>query len=357
MVTAPTAKGIAPGRRAKMKSTSEVATLYQPKVSLAAMPRLLAWGILLVLLAAVPVKAMSWYSGSAVAPDGTVNGWGVTDAYQAGMYHVAYASTTLTSPNGRNASSGLLHAVASVRVDVYLGWDANDLGNYLVSTFHAFYCYAAMKMIYLSGSSASVTAPFVVLTLRTGTGLTASPDNAARGEYNTRMGSINLGTYFSTGEPVHMFRTGVEIMGSVMPPTYTGTIQFRRTIVKKRMYHDTDELPEYRKDNEPDDWDDALQDQNPQSGVAGMVYDLDAPGVGTAQNDPVGYIVRLRINFSEWAQLPNGTHVSGNLLWFSHLSVKRTGSTTEALQTQSGITGDNIAGTGNPPTTWNLQAE
>jgi hypothetical protein len=121
------------------------------------------------------------------------------------MYHASYISTTLTSPNGRTASSGLFHAAGSVRVDVYLGWDANDLGNYLASSFHAFYCYAGMIMIYLPGSSASVTAPFVVLTLRT----TGQPslDNGARAEYQFQLGTYNLGTMFSTGLNCPMFCT------------------------------------------------------------------------------------------------------------------------------------------------------
>jgi hypothetical protein len=201
-------------------------------------------------------------------------------------------------------------------------------------------------------TQSSTTVPYVVLSLRNSG--TVSADNSRRGDYNFELGTYNLGTFFSTGQGIRLFRTGVEIVGTVYPTSYAASIIFRRLIVQSRAYHDTVELTELRKDNEMDPYDPGIQDQDPQSGGSGgKVYDLDAPGIGTADNDPIGYIIRKRANYREWAELPNGTKVSVDLNWFSRLSVIRTGQTTEALRTD--ITGDNIAAAGSTPTTWNLQ--
>ena len=307
----------------------------------------------LTLLPALPSYASAWYSGASVASDGIVHGWGVTDVTTSYMYHVAYVSVTLTSPNGRQAHLDVRSAHNSVREDVYLPFDPNDLGQYeLVSMHHAF-CNLVMDWIFYELlNQAETTVPYVVLTLRNSG--TASADDSARVEYQFQLGTYNLGTFFSTGWSARVFRTGVEIVGWVYPTSYTGSIIFRRLIVKSRAYHDTVELTELRKDNETDPYDPAFQDQHPQSGGSGgKVYDLEAPGIGTADNDPVGYIIRKRANHREWAELPNGTKVSADLNWFSRLSVIRTGQTTEALRTD--ITGDNIAAAGSTPTTWNLQ--
>jgi hypothetical protein len=240
-----------------------------------------------------------------------------------------------------------------VREDVYLPFDANDLGIYDLVSIHDAFCYLAMDWLFFElVSEAETTEPLVVLTLRNSGPV--SSDNSARGEYQLQTGTYTLGTFFSTGASPRIFRTGVEIVGTVYPTSYTGSIIFRRLIVKSRTYHDTVELTQYRLDNTTDGYVPAYQDQSPQSGGSGgKVYDFDAPGVGTADNDPVGYIIRKRANYREWAEA-NGMKVSvADLEWYSRLSVVRTGQTTEALRTD--ITGDNIAGAGTTPTTWNLQ--
>ncbi len=136
--------------------TPEMPRERRPRKNLRVMPRVVAWTIAVVMAAAGSAHGITQYSGAAVSSNGTTNGWGVTDAYYSGMYHVAYVSTTLTSPNGRTASSGWRNASNWVRADVYLGWDATDLGSYLARSTHKFYCYAILRMSYLPNSSGSV---------------------------------------------------------------------------------------------------------------------------------------------------------------------------------------------------------
>src|SRR5574337_999401 len=83
--------------------------------------RLFAGAVFVAMMAATSAQAITTYSGASVSSNGTVNGWGVTDAYVSGMLHTAYVSTTLTSPRGRTSGSGWQHATTSVRADVNLG--------------------------------------------------------------------------------------------------------------------------------------------------------------------------------------------------------------------------------------------
>jgi len=64
------------------------------------------------------------------------------------MYHVAYVSTTLTSPNGRQAHLDVRSAHNSVREDVYLPFDENDLGEYWLESIHDAFCYLANAWIF-----------------------------------------------------------------------------------------------------------------------------------------------------------------------------------------------------------------
>jgi hypothetical protein len=67
-----------------------------------------ALAILLTLVVAPPARAYTVSSHTEVQSDGTVHGWGITDATPPpgfAMVHTAYIRTTLTSPNGRTAYS------------------------------------------------------------------------------------------------------------------------------------------------------------------------------------------------------------------------------------------------------------
>jgi hypothetical protein len=95
--------------------------------------------------AALPSYAYSWYSGASVGSDGTVYGWGVTDATPPpGMYHTAYVYTTLTSPNGRVANYGQVSAPSTVREDVSLPFDPTDLGTYVVASLSSGFCHTCV---------------------------------------------------------------------------------------------------------------------------------------------------------------------------------------------------------------------
>ncbi len=145
-----------------MISTPDVARVHPLKNNLRVLPRRFAWATLLILAAAIPVRGITQYSGAAVALDGSINGWGVTDAHYSGMYHTAYVSNTLTSPNGRTASSGWRNAGNWVRADVYLGWDATDLGTYLATSNHKFYCPYAGTVLRPNTSGSTTVYDFTV---------------------------------------------------------------------------------------------------------------------------------------------------------------------------------------------------
>ena len=110
------------------------------------------------LLAALPSYPWTYYSGASVGgAGGTVYGWGVTDVTQPGMYHTAYVNATLTSPKGRVANNGIIQATSSVREDLSLPLDPNDLGNYLVTSSHSGFCHMCNCWLFENcGSGASV---------------------------------------------------------------------------------------------------------------------------------------------------------------------------------------------------------
>lgn len=109
----------------------------------------------LTLCTVLPSRAWTYYSGASVGSDGTVYGWGVTDVTSYTMHHVAYVTTTLTSPEGRIDGPVSASAQNSVRVDVALGFVPSDLGIYLVKSTNKGYCYACNCWILNSGSGAS----------------------------------------------------------------------------------------------------------------------------------------------------------------------------------------------------------
>jgi hypothetical protein len=87
----------------------------------------------------------------------------------------------------------------------------------------------------------------------------------------------------------------------------------------------------------------------PQSGGSnGKVYDLDAPGVLPA----VSQVGRIRYNFAENAQLPDGTYVANEVDFYVRLSCNW-GSAGNSFRTE--VSGDNVLGLGTTKTSWNLQ--
>lgn len=143
-----------------------------------------------------------------------------------------------------------------------------------------------------------------------------------------------------------MWRTGVEIVGMVEPSNFTGSIQFLRTS-DARGYRDMTSIYSYTGNDIPR----LLNtDQDPQSGgSAGKVYNVDEPGV--TGSGPPGTIYRVRINFVEWVEI-DGKHASDDLLWFTRISIIKTSS---GDRLAIDVSGDNMAGIGTTPLTWNLQ--
>jgi hypothetical protein len=95
-----------------------------------------------------------------VGSNGTVYGWGVTDVTYTGMYHMAYVTTTLTSPVKQRQAYLYRSAQNSVRADVSLPFDPDDLGTYLVESFNSGYCYVIMGLILNSWSQGSLAVPY-----------------------------------------------------------------------------------------------------------------------------------------------------------------------------------------------------
>ena len=60
------------------------------------------------------------------------------------MYHMAYVTSTLTSPVKHRQAYGTGSAPNSFRVDLSLPFDPNDEGVYVVETFSSGYCFVYM---------------------------------------------------------------------------------------------------------------------------------------------------------------------------------------------------------------------
>ncbi|MCI0350762.1 MAG: hypothetical protein L0Z53_15160, partial [Acidobacteriales bacterium] len=179
---------------------------------------------------------------------------------------------------------------------------------------------------------------------------TVSVDNRARDLYFGQVGTFALGTFRNANDNL-FWHTAVEIVGVIQPSNFTGLTTLRRHLLGAKTFANTTEV-----DNQVprDDTTDPIgRDDDPQSGGSqGRVYDLDAPGAGFTSDAPNGLIFRFRANFREWAEV-NGVRVSGDMFWFSRVSVERT-SAGAVLRTDIG--GDNVAGVGSTELTWNLQS-
>jgi hypothetical protein len=201
----------------------------------------------------------------------------------------------------------------------------------------------------LTIASFNFTVVQINLSLRTGSSV--STDNAARSAYISAIGHANLGTQFSTGTAFHGWRTGVEIVATVLPANFSSPVVLTREVIGARDYNDMILIGS--QGAHPDQSQAAFRDDDPQSGGSGgKSYDLDAPGISlAAPSNPIDSILRNRTNFRQWA-LVDGVKASDDLTWFSRISIRKTllGDVLE-----SSVPGDNVAGSGNTNITWNLQ--
>jgi hypothetical protein len=196
------------------------------------------------------------------------------------------------------------------------------------------------------------TSVWVTISIRTGSGLSPSTDNSADAQYQTQLGPANsLGTFFSSGQsPNHLWRTGVEIVGTVSPSSFTGSIVLQRQVDTSCSYNGSTQSGCISA--HPDTSDPSLEDIVPQSGGSmGKVYDLDAPGLGPTPTTPFNTTLRIRNNFHEWATY-NGARVSNDFQWYSRISVINP---SPGVILATNVPNDNTAGAGTTKTSWNLQ--
>jgi hypothetical protein len=99
-----------------------------------------AMAVALMVLATLPCRGSAWYAGMTAGSNGTTYGWAVTEVTSQSVYHEAFVSVTLSSPNGRQDSLDTQSDQNTVREDVSLAFDENDLGDYFTDGTHSAYC-------------------------------------------------------------------------------------------------------------------------------------------------------------------------------------------------------------------------
>jgi len=193
-------------------------------------------------------------------------------------------------------------------------------------------------------------APTATITQNTSPG-PYSGDDGAGPNYTNKVGTSNLGM-FANNTRFNGCGIGFETVGTISPSNYTGTIKIHRTIVTDQAWINSSENTAGEKPPGFDDTSlDSLQDENPQSGTsAGKVYDLDAPGQHPPSID--GNTYRMRVNFSTYTALPDGTAISPTYKFYVRLSCKQTSS---GFQFVNDVAGDNQIGPGTTKTSSNLQ--
>ena len=181
---------------------------------------------------------------------------------------------------------------------------------------------------------------------------TVSSDDAASANYQTKVGTMNLGNIIETGT-LQGCGVGAETIGTIAPSSYTGKVIIHRVIVDQGLYINSTDAGGEAPPNSDDTSFPEFQDQDPQSGgSAGKVYDLDAPSLHPPGVD--GNIYRYRTNFSIDATLPDGTVISPSYGYFFYvrMSCQQLGPGYAFI---NDVPGDNQIGLGTTKTTWNLQ--
>jgi hypothetical protein len=202
---------------------------------------------------------------------------------------------------------------------------------------------------------ASLDFSVVWVTIALGPGPQVSPNNLVFAKnYSLANGTLDLGPIIVPQNVAPTFfgcRTGIEMVGTVSPTDYRGTVVLRRTVLGEASYvgsslahsevaHDDTSLGAFR-------------DDDPQAGTPGTVYDVDAPG--TVNKNMFALTIRQRITFSEYAVLDsadNSQPASDSFPWFSVVSCK---ALLQGPQFVTDVPGDNKAASGSSPLSWNLK--
>jgi hypothetical protein len=143
----------------------------------------------------------------------------------------------------------------------------------------------------------------------------------------------------------------------VTPSNFAGSIVLRRSILSSGQYNGPSGTNAVQSPAPGDDTSaPQFRDDNPQSGApspAGTVYDLDAPGIGTGLENN---IVRLRLNFLEYAVLGSQTNTVsiGSLNWFSTSSCMVDPSGVGSVFSND-VSNDNQSGVGSTKLSANLK--
>lgn len=238
-----------------------------------------------------------------------------------------------------NGLNGLVTGIASGTSSLW----AQGFG----SVYSSSYCAYDPSCPYNTNYQGSGTGTVVVATISIRDSGAAATDDAARDAYKSETGTYNLGTFVGTNG---FCSIGYEAAGSITPTSYTGTINLVRTKGGAVYTGSTGQTlqtsyPNGTNDTSPPQ----LEDTNPHSGTSnGTVYDLDAPGTSPA----VSQVGRIRYNFFENAQLPDGTYVATEIGFYVRVSCNW-GSAGNSFRTE--FSGDNTLGLGTTKTTWNLQ--
>jgi len=209
-----------------------------------------------------------------------------------------------------------------------------------------------------SGGTVVASTTFSVVSVSISLSASGSPsgdDTAAENYTSYTYGNTTLGQILENSSP-NTCDIGVELRGAVTPKNYTGMVFLRRTMVSAAGFNGAKGQTSYntgRVAGQDDTSGSTLLDSNP--GSNGAVYDLDAPGIGFANSD----IGRIRFNYNEYAVLDavTNTQSAGSLAWYARDSCVENPKPTNGylVMFSNDVPGDNTAGTGTTPLTWNLQ--
>jgi len=196
---------------------------------------------------------------------------------------------------------------------------------------------------------------WVTITIRTSGSI--SSDNNAKSVIGQVQGnsSPTLGPTRHTGSIAvvgQFWGNAVELVGTVAPKNFQEKIMLDRQRLAANYFFGANNSLETTNSGgaKVDTSNVILRDDDPKPN--GKIYDYDAPGLGNLPPSvAVGTTRRQRINFHEFAMW-NGKKCSDDFPWFARISIVKTAGT-DALATD--VPGDNVAGQGSTPLTWNLQ--
>ena len=196
---------------------------------------------------------------------------------------------------------------------------------------------------------------WVTITIRTSGSI--SSDNNAKSVIGQVQGnsSPTLGPTRHTGSLAaigQFWGNAVELVGTVAPKNFDEKIMLDRQRLAANYFFGANNSLETGNSGgaKVDTSNVILRDDDPKPN--GKIYDYDAPGLGNLPPSvAIGTTRRQRINFHQFAMW-NGKKASDDFPWFARISIVKTAGT-DALATD--VPGDNVAGQGSTPLTWNLQ--